>query len=587
MLRALSLACQLGGSFAAEPPAPEPTPSPDASAPDPEPEPDAGFFDPELGDDGELPPEDPPRSPETPTSSVQETTPPAAPSAAGAGADPTTPPMPQIEEIPPKAGPKPRRRLVAPPEPDRDPAGTRGGSFFDPGRLEDTGPAGGLLQIRGYVAANFFVATRSNTVRRDLDGEFQRLKPMPFFDVSSATLYVGAPIYNDVVYARISLEFISLPQTQITTAQPDIIAQANRRLFFESAAFEVNPFAWARKSGRWFREGFKLTAGVFIVPFGREDEEHASPANWFVSRPRSMTSNRVYPGTWSDVGVALKWKPTFRERSPIRPIEIDVGVFNGDPCTQTRFLASLYEPNLTVPTCSRRRRPGEITGASGLDPEPLPINAGFFGFASDNNVNKSFVGRVRAFPVPAMDIGGSFVIGKHPEAALPASGETTAELGQALTWRAGAHLELLFDEMFSTRVPLPLLRGEVVTGVDHAVDEIEHADRMVLGGYVQIAQMLFRRKKTRLPGLFVQYRFDHADPDLRLPGVRGGVPLRVDLSSFDYRGETTLQGHTVGLRLPALPRFWLKAEYTFMREDGGRENRVANDLFAIEAVVDF
>src|SRR5690606_31471305 len=123
--------------------------------------------------------------------------------------------------------------------------------------------------------------------------------------------------------------------------------------------------------------------------------------------------------------------------------EIDVGVFNGDPCTQTRFLASLYEPNVTVPACSRRRRPGE-TGAAAFDPEPIPINSGFFGVSSDNNVNKTFASRVRVFPVPAMDIGGSFVIGKHPETTLPVAGETTAELGQALTWRAGGHIELLF-----------------------------------------------------------------------------------------------------------------------------------------------
>jgi hypothetical protein len=579
MLRALSLAWSLGL-------APAETPSDDASvaAPPPEPSaapaeaPDGGFFDPEIEGDAVPAPTDEPASEASPSTSEADVAP---------ESDVAAPPMPEVEEIPTHDEPPARRKLFdRSPDPARDPAGSQGGSFFDPGRLEDTGPAGGLLQIRGYVAANFFVATRSNTARRGPDGTFPDLKPMPFFDVSSAALYVGAPIWTDVIYARISLEFVSLPQTQVTTAQPDIIAQANRRLFFEAAALEVNPFAWAKKTDRWFREGFKITGGVFIVPFGREDEEHASPANWFVSRPRSMTSNRVYPGTWSDVGVSLKWKPTFRERSPVRPIEIDVGVWNGDPCTQTRFLASLYEPNVTVPACSRRRRPGEL-GASGLDPEPVPINSGFFGFSSDNNINKTFSGRVRIFPVPAADVGGSFVIGKHPETTLPAAGETTAELGQALSWRAGGHVELLFDEMFESRVPLPLVRGEIVTGVDHAVDEREHADRTVLGGYVQIAQMLFRRKKTRLPGLFLQYRFDHADPDLNLPGVVNGVPVAVDQSSFDYRGETTLQGHTVGLRFPALPRFSLKAEYTFMLEDGGRENRAKNDLFAFEAVVDF
>lgn len=547
------------------------------------------FFAPDISDDAEPPPTDPipdtePDADVPPMPEIEDITP-----------DADTPPMPEVEDItpdddtPPEPEPEPARTGLfdrTRPDPDRDPAGSKGGSFFDPGRLEDTGPAGGLIEIRGFIAANFFVATRSNVAERDDAGEFVTLPPMPFFDASAASLYVGAPIYADVAYARISLDFLSIPQTQITASQPDIIAQATRRLFVEAAAVEVNPFAWAKRAKPWFSEGFKLTAGVFIVPFGREDEEHASPANWFISRPRAMTSNRVYPGTWSDVGVTLKWKPTFRDKSPIRPIEIDVGVVNGDPCTQTRFLAQLYEPNFQAPTCSRRRRPGETAEASDI-PEPLPINAGFFGVAPDNNINKAFTARLRTFAVPSLDIGASFVIAKHPEAIVPDPGESPAETRQALTWRVGGHIDVNFDEMFSSKFPLPMVRAEIVHGVDHAADEALFADRAVLGGYAQIAQMLFRRNKTRLPGLFVQYRFDHADPDLSLPGVVDGVPLRVDLGSFDYRGETTLQGHTVGLRMPVVPRLSLKTEYTFILEDGGRTNRIANDLFGIEAVVDF
>ncbi len=565
---------------------PEPEGAPtDATAAPAEPTTEAasssGFFAPDVGGDETAPPTDEARPPD-------------------AGGDDDVPPMPEVEDITPGVEPTPtepaqpdpkstKRGLFdrTRPDPDRKPAGSAGGSFFDPGRLEETGPAGGLIEIRGFIAANFFVATRSNVASRDEAGEFESLSPMPFFDASAASLYVGAPIYADVAYARISLDFLSIPQTQITASQPDIIAQANRRLFVESAAVEVNPFAWAKRAKPWFREGFKLTAGVFIVPFGREDEEHASPANWFISRPRAMTSNRVYPGTWSDVGASLKWKPTFREQSPIRPIEIDVGMINGDPCTQTRFQSSLYEPNVTAPPCTRRRRPGETGGVASDIPEPLPINAGFFGVAPDNNINKAFIARVRTFILPALDIGGSFVIGKHPEAVVPDPGETPAETGQALTWRVGGHIDVNFHEMFASDFPLPMVRGEVVYGIDRAADPSAFAAREVLGGYVQVAQMLFRRKKTRLPGLFLQYRFDHADPDLSLPGVVDGVPLRVDLASFDYRAETTLQGHTVGLRMPVVPRLSLKTEYTFVLEDGGTGNRIANDLFGLEAVVDF
>ena len=36
-----------------------------------------------------------------------------------------------------------------------------------------------------------------------------------------------------------------------------------------------------------------------------------------------------------------------------------------------------------------------------------------------------------------------------------------------------------------------------------------------------------------------------------------------------------------------LPRFTLKAEYAFVREDGGRQNRLYNDNFSFQAVADF
>ncbi len=476
-----------------------------------------------------------------------------------------------------------------PPSPDREPAGTDGGSFFDPGKIQDTGPSGGAIQIRGYVAANFFVAERTNTLARNDDGTFQRLSPQPFFDVSSATLYVGAPVFSDVVYARMGLEFLSIPQRQIVPSRPDVIAQPNRQLYFESAALEINPFTWAKSAGRWFREGFKLTAGVFIVPFGLEDEAHANPANWFIGRPRSMTSGRVYPGTWTDVGALIKWKPTFRDQKPIRPIEIDFGVVNGDPCTQTRFLDALFQPDGGPLRCPRVRRDGEVDDAAALAPGEGPprINSGFFGIAPDNNTNKSLIGRVQVFPLPAINFGGSVAWGKHPEAILPTVGQTTVDLQQAGSFRTGGHLEVNFEDIFESKFPLPHLRGEVVYGIDRAVDTVATADRFMLGGYAQIAQALFRRKKTRLPGLIVQYRFDHADPSLDTPGVINGVPIVSDFSDTIHPGESTQQGHTVGLRFPVLPRFMLKADYTFFREDGGVTNQLYNDLFGLELVADF
>ena len=109
----------------------------------------------------------------------------------------------------------------------------------------------------------------------------------------------------------------------------------------------------------------------------------------------------------------------------------------------------------------------------------------------------------------------------------------------------------------------------------------------MFGAYVQVAQPLWRRKKTRLHGLIVQYRFDHADPDLAVPGrTAKGVAVNSDFAD-GFRYDEALQAHVVGLRFPVLPRFTLKAEYAFVREDGGRQNRLYNDNFNFQAVADF
>lgn len=516
------------------------------------------------------------------------TTPPDTPPATAPS--PSPPPMPEVEELPAKEGS--RRPLIDLGPPDRGPAGTEGGSFFDPGKLADSGPGGGMVQIRGFLGAGFFVAQRTNTRVRDDDGAFERLDPQPFFGAGSATLYVGAPIYADVVYARLAFEYLSIPKIDNTGGNEDVLVPARRELLVESVALEVNPFAWAKRAGRWFREGFKITGGVFLVPFGLEDEDHAAPARWFVSRPRSMTVGRVYPGTWSDVGVYLTWKPTFRDVKPIRPIELDVGVVNGDPCTQTRFADTLYQPTGLAAPCERSLRVDEGGAAEG--PAAERADTGFLGVGLDNNRNKSVVARMQLFPLPAFNFGGSFVWGKHPR--IPTTeeklaGKTTVDVSQAPSWRAGAHLDLDLDQMLDSKFPLPAVRGELVYGVDEAPAPAAEAtatgtDRRVLGGYVQVAQPLFRRKRSRLPGLIVQYRYDHADPDLDVPGTKDGVPLRSDFSDpFLY--DETIATHTVGLRLPVVPRFSLRADYGFALEDGGRENQLYNDVFGLQAVVDF
>jgi hypothetical protein len=289
--------------------------------------------------------------------------------------------------------------------------------------------------------------------------------------------------------------------------------------------------------------------------------------------------------------VAIKWKPTFRaDTKPVRPIEIDVGMVNGDACSQTRFIDQLFTPTGLVARCERLLRQGESANAQLVPDGSERIDSPGGLVLPDNNGGKSVVTRLQIFPVAALNLGGSFVWGTHPEGGvLPEPGRSTADLEQAATWRAGAHLDVRFDDIFALEVPLPEIRGEFIYGRDHAVEraDAEQVDRTMRGGYVQVAQMLFRRKKTRLPGLIVQYRFDQADPDAAVPGIVDGVPLRSDWGDAVHLRESAIQSHTMGLRLPVLPRFTLKAEYTLSREDGGRRNQLHNDIFGIEAVADF
>ncbi|KIG14565.1 hypothetical protein DB30_06620 [Enhygromyxa salina] len=526
------------------------------------------------------------------------------------------PPMPEIEQLPsrdPDLAPpaeadpsdagsdegSPAKRPVIVFDPAREAAGSEGGSFFDPGKLGETGPGGGgIVQLRGFVGASFITTERTNIRQMTDAGNFERVEPLPFFGAGTATLYVGAAIWADAVYARISLEYLSIPT--VTSGTEDILAPANRQLLVESAALEINPFFWAKQTPRWFREGFKLTAGVFIVPFGIEDEEHAAPVNWFTTRARSMTNGRVYPGTWSDVGAVLKFRPSFREHNTIRPIEIDIGLVNGDPCTQTRWTDSLYNPTGVVAPCERVRRPQELVdganaGAVGADPR---ADLGFLGVGPDNNQNKSLIARLSVFPLADLQLGGSLAWGRHPRLLdfdERAAGRTTIDVPQAASWRAGAHLALDLDRMISSAYPLPMMRGEFIVGSDAAPKPREAqpdalADRWVMGGYAQIAQPLYRRKGSNLPGVMLQYRIDWANPDAAVPGIVAGpggdVPLVSDHADAYLYDETQL-GHSFGLRWLVVPRFTIKADYTLIREDGGRANQLYNDRFVFQMVGDF
>ncbi|MCA9685035.1 MAG: hypothetical protein KC457_22825, partial [Myxococcales bacterium] len=118
---------------AEEPPVAEPPPEEILDAGD-----DSGFFAGEVGGEtfGERP----------------EDVPVGSPGVGGVAGESTAPPMPAIEELPsrdPDAPDKSEKRPVIAFDPERGPAGSDGGSFFDPGKLADTGPGGGgIVQLR-------------------------------------------------------------------------------------------------------------------------------------------------------------------------------------------------------------------------------------------------------------------------------------------------------------------------------------------------------------------------------------------------------------------------------------------------------
>ncbi|NJK31468.1 MAG: hypothetical protein HC927_03065, partial [Deltaproteobacteria bacterium] len=216
------------------------------------------------------------------------------------------------------------------------------------------------------------------------------------------------------------------------------------------------------------------------------------------------------------------------------------------------------------------------------------------GVGPDNNRNKGVIARASFFPLPNLQFGGSFVWAKHPrllDIQERLAGKTTIDVPQAQTWRAGAHLDLDFDQMIASPFPLPMLRGEFVYGVDEAPpprpgEQSPYADRHMIGAYGQIAQPLYRRKRSNLPGLMVQYRVDWADPDRAVPGTAADVALPSDHADAILYDETQL-AHTIGLRWLVVPRFTIKADYTLIREDGGRANQLFNDRCVLQVVGDF
>jgi hypothetical protein len=127
--------------------------------------------------------------------------------------------MPAIEQLPPRPGQPSKgdaffkNKVTFGGAKDRKPVAGGGAGFFDPGKLSDDATGGGGLQIRGYLGFNFAVTQRTDTTAHNPDtGTFNKLKTLPYFGGGAANLYVGAPVYSDVVYVRIAFEFLSVPR---------------------------------------------------------------------------------------------------------------------------------------------------------------------------------------------------------------------------------------------------------------------------------------------------------------------------------------------------------------------------------------
>ena len=95
----------------------------------------------------------------------------------------------------------------------------------------------------------------------------------------------------------------------------------------------------------------------------------------------------------------------------LTPIEIDVGMVNGDACTNTRFIDQLFTPTGLVARCERLLRPGET-----IEPRLVPDGSERIdtpgGFVlPDNNGGKSVITRLQVFPLPALNLGATGVAG--------------------------------------------------------------------------------------------------------------------------------------------------------------------------------
>jgi len=373
------------------------------------------------------------------------------------------------------------------------------GGFFDPAKLVGAR----TLRINGTLDATVFAPTGPSRL-----GEFG-------FAEAGVGLYFGAPVYEDRLYASVALE---------TGAHT---GSGGARLSIETAQL-----TWAPVTE------LQVVAGLFLVPFGLEDGDHASPQNPLVTRPLSFAGAVVYPGTWSDAGVSVEalaaWAGSLR-----------VYVVAG---------------NLVHRRSDLREAQGFVNQAQGLVEglETVQQAHSFSGNlqSRDATTLRSYGARLRLNKlVSGLDVGGSAIAGQH--------GRRGDAIGLELwTWGLGAHVDLELGVMLAGVLgavwPLPQVRAElVVLQEDRAVpvgpDFSSYAwqGRGRSGGYVLVVQPL-------VFDVDLVARYDEFEPDTGESGDRGlelsvglrwrpapGVFLKLEGQFTDAQGRAQTGGNSV------------------------------------------
>ncbi|MBH23942.1 MAG: hypothetical protein CMH57_05680 [Myxococcales bacterium] len=396
------------------------------------------------------------------------------------------PTAPQAQDTPDPAG----DALATPLSWGDDDAG-----FFDLGRLEGARE----LAVSGYLDAAF------------INAQGEGRAGVPSFDQATAGIFIGSPIYEDKVYASLAVEFFN---------QPRAFNGLGRRLIvLEQAEIELATPV----------EGLRVGVGGFLVPFGLEDERHASVVNPFITRPEVMSGGTIYPGTWSDLGVRVGWRVKGVGQAVVYSV-------NGDVANQRLALQTALGVNAAPLTDAEARQ------------QDLHV----FGFTApaDINAGKSYGARLSLDGLlEGVNLGGSAVWGRYDED------------NERATWAAGGHLELVLGEALAGALgrvlPLPTLLGEYVRTAEEGSDTVAGRDRARYGVYGVALQPLIWDVE-----LLVRYEF--FDPDTE---------------TFDDEAQVI----ALGTRWTIYPNTFAKAEYRI--RDENRPDELKNNLFALQLAV--